>query len=147
MKRPPRQPAKGIFSGLSAFLIGYPIVVLAGVMLLFTRYLGEGAAGLAKAQTVAFTAIVFYELFQSLSCRSITMPAFKVGIFKNKWLVLAMLASVAVQLSVIYVPFLQQLFRTVALTPLDWLVVVGVALTGAAYIEIHKAVSSRKNKL
>jgi Ca2+-transporting ATPase len=143
MKRPPRRPEKGIFSDLSAFLIGYPIIVLAGVMLLFTHYL---KTSLIEAQTVAFTAIVFYELFQSLSCRSITKPAFSVGIFKNKWLVLAVLASVAVQLCVIYVPFLQQLFRTVALAPIDWLVVVGVAMTGFAYIEIHKAISSKRKE-
>jgi Ca2+-transporting ATPase len=143
MKRPPRKPDKGVFSGLFAFLIGYPIVVLAGVMLLFTYYLGTS---LAKAQTVAFTAIVFYELFQSLSCRSITKPAFEVGIFRNKWLVLAVLGSVVIQLSVIYVPFLQRLFSTVALAPIDWLIVVGVALTGATYIEIHKWFLSRKNK-
>jgi len=49
-------------------------------------------------------------------------------------------------MAVVYAPFLQKIFRTVPLGATDWLFIAGAGLAGFAYIEIHKAISSRASR-
>jgi Ca2+-transporting ATPase len=75
---------------------------------------------------MAFNTVVFFSLFVVFNARSDKESAF-VGFFSNKWLWGAVLLSVLLQAAVIYVPFLQQAFSTVSLSPGDWLLCVAVA--------------------
>ena len=72
------------------------------------------------AQTMAFTTLVFFSIFTVFSARSDERSAF-VGLFSNQWLWAAVALSVVLQVSVIYIPFLQQAFSTVSLSLGDWL--------------------------
>lgn len=74
---------------------------------------------MTEARTMGFTILVFAQLFNALSSRSHLQSAF-VGLFSNKWLWGAIGLSVALQLVVIYVPFLNGPFGTVALSPRAW---------------------------
>ena len=80
----------------------------------------EGSGDLQYAQTMTFTTIVFFSLFTVFAARSDEQSAFA-GMFSNKWLWMAVLLSLGLQATVIYVPFLQQAFSTAALSPTDWL--------------------------
>ena len=53
----------------------------------------------------------------------------------------AVLISVALQVAVIYVPFLQAAFRTVPLSPSDWLVCIAVASPVLWPMELKKLVT------
>jgi Ca2+-transporting ATPase len=75
---------------------------------------------------MAFTTLVFFSLFTVFNARSDERSAFS-GLFSNPWLWGAVLFSLALQAAVIYVPFLQQAFSTVALGASDWLVCAAVA--------------------
>jgi len=90
----------------------------------------------AKAVTMAFTTLVFFQLFNALNRRSEHNSLFSIGMFSNHWLWLAILLSVALQCAVVYVPFLQSAFSTVPLTIIDWgkctLVSVSVLVYGEA---------------
>jgi len=72
------------------------------------------------AQTMAFTTLVFFSLFNPFNARFDERSAF-IGLFSNKWLRGAVLLSLLLQAAVIYVPFLQQAFSTVSLSAGDWL--------------------------
>jgi len=87
-----------------------------------------------------------FELYQSFSCRSTVYPAFNVGMFKNKWLNIAVLSSLAVIIAVIYVPALQALFKTVPLGLTEFIIIILLASTGSIYLELHKLIASRKLK-
>lgn len=141
MRRKPRKVHSSIFKGLEAYLFIYPVLVTAGTLFLFDYFLADS---LVKAQTIAFTTLVTFELFQAISCRSLHRPVFSVGMFKNKWLWLAVLGSFALQSCLLYVPFLQDIFKVTALSLGEVAVVVGVALLGFAYLEVHKFVSGTK---
>lgn len=75
-----------------------------------------------KAMTMAFTVFVMYQIFNVFNCRS------ESG-FSNKFLLLAVGASVLLQLGVIYLPFLQGIFRTTALGAFDWVLILLIAST------------------
>jgi Ca2+-transporting ATPase len=127
MRRPPRHPKESVFSrGLSRKIasrgvqIGFStILVFAGVYLLRND--------LALARTMAFCTLVFCQLFHVFDCRSENYTIFELGLFTNPYLLLAVTASIIMQLSVIYVPFLSNIFATVPMTLFDWLIVLTVA--------------------
>ncbi len=142
MERPPRSPKGSIFRGLGAFVFGYPIVMFIGVMFLFLKALAS--SGAVKAQTMVFTSVIMFELFQSFSCRSLTKSSFEVGIFANKYLLGAVALSVLLHLIILYTSFFQNLFKVISLDLLDWATIILVASTGFIYLEIYKLVTSKK---
>ncbi|MBI4016910.1 MAG: calcium-translocating P-type ATPase, SERCA-type [Candidatus Aenigmarchaeota archaeon] len=134
MQRPPKKPEKSIFTGMEQYVITYPLLLTIGVLGMFSYYLPDTP----HARTVAFTTLVLFELFQAVSCRSLTKPAFSVGIFKNKHLAGAVLLSFTLQISLLYVPALQEWFRVVPLTAMQILLIIGVSSAGFLYLELWK---------
>lgn len=86
----------------------------------------EGSGSLRYAQTMAFTTLMLFQIFNVVNARSDDTSAF-VGLFTNPWLWTAIALSVALQIIVVYVPVLQQAFGTVGLSAGDWLRCVAIA--------------------
>jgi len=97
----------------------------------------DGAGSMRYAQTMAFTTLVLFQIFNVVNARSDDVSAF-VGLFTNYWLWTAMAVSVALQVTVVYVPVLQQAFGTVGLSAADWLVCVAIASSVLWLREIGK---------
>ena len=77
---------------------------------------------------MAFTTLMLFQLFNVFNCRSTWRSAFD-GFFENKWLIAAVALSLFTQVLVIYVPFLQAAFHTIALSAFDWMIATAVAST------------------
>ncbi len=135
MQRSPRRPDESVFKGIAPYIYIYPVFLTVGTIWLFDAFQGES---LVKAQTVAFTSIVMFELFQAISCRSVRSSVFAVGAFANKWLWLAVFSSLALQMLIMYVPFLQAVFSMAPLSLKEWLVISAAAFSGFIYLEVHK---------
>jgi Ca2+-transporting ATPase len=86
----------------------------------------EGSGTMRYAQTMAFTTLMMFQLFNIFNARSDEESAFA-GFFHNRWLWGAIAISLALHVAVIYTPFLQHAFSTVELTWGDWLVCAAVA--------------------
>ena len=97
------------------------VVMTVGTLVLYYLELTNGA-GTLKATTIAFTVFVMFQIFNVFNCR-----AAKFSNFSNKFLVVAIGLSFLLQLAVIYVPFLQGVFRTTALSLIDWAAILIVA--------------------
>ena len=59
--------------------------------------------------------IVTSQIGNLLGCQTTRTSTFKVGIFKNKWVIRGILFEVAVTLSIVYIPYLQSIFGTTAI--------------------------------
>jgi Ca2+-transporting ATPase len=105
------------------------------------------AAGdyLAYAQTLAFTTLVVFQLFNAFNARSPEESVFR-GLFTNRWLWLAVFAGALLQLAVVYLPFLQRPFGTVPLRPEDWLLCVVVSSTVLWSYELVKFIRRRSKR-
>lgn len=115
MHRKPRKPKEHIVSKTMTYNIILTSILMTFITLfLFAKYLPEN---LLKAQTVAFTAIVMLEMFRVLMIRS----QYKLKLFSNKWLILAILTSILLQLIVIYIPSLDKIFDTIPLGLIEWI--------------------------
>ena len=131
MTRPPRSRAEGVITGrmwLGIFFVG--AVMATGTLLVLDAGvpggLIEGHGTLRYAQTMAFTTLTLFQLFNVLNARSDERSAFS-GLFRNRWLWGAIGLSIALQAAVVHVPFLQRAFSTVSLGVGDWLRCAAVA--------------------
>jgi len=102
----------------------------------------DGHGELRRAQTMAFTTLVLFQMFNVLNARSDEASAFS-GWRTNGWLWAAIGASVALQVAVVHLPFLQVAFGTTALGATEWLRCVAVASTVLWAKEATKLVSRR----
>ena len=75
---------------------------------------------------------------RAFTARSERVSVFKLGLFTNKWMCMAVIFSIVLVLAVIYAPFLQIVFGTVALTLVDWVWVVPFALMASVAAELTK---------
>jgi len=137
MLRPPRDPRESVFTAPVKLLIGTVAVLMAaGIIPVFSSVLPR--EGLAKAQTMAFTMMTMFEMFNAFNCRSERHSIFKVGPFANIWLVLAVLSSILLQAAVVYLPLLQPIFGTAALGLGDWLLIVAITSSAIIVVETGK---------
>jgi len=138
MRKPPRdknKPILGRHNARKIALVG--IWIAAGTLALYLLYLSRGVA---KAETMAFTTIIFFQLFYALDCRSETRTLYKLGFASNKWMLAAIAGGVALQLVIIYAPFAQGVFKTVALEAGDLALAALVSASLLFALQIKKAV-------
>jgi Ca2+-transporting ATPase len=162
MKRPPRPASEPIINrsmqlGILVQTIAQTGVVLAAFAagLLWHLRAGEilpaGANPLAfllqydwrgvdvqTAETMAFVTLSLCELFRAYTVRSERISVFRLGLFSNRYMQIAVAVSVFLLLLVVNVPFLQPIFNTHFLRWNEWLVVLGLALVPAVMEEITK---------
>lgn len=94
-------------------------VMAAGTLGLYMHMLSSGN-GVERAMTVAFTVFVMFQIFNVFNCKSRTG-------FSNRTLLVAVAASLLLQILVVYLAPLEGVFRTVPLTVTDWVLIVAVA--------------------
>ncbi|MBW2565234.1 MAG: cation transporting ATPase C-terminal domain-containing protein, partial [Deltaproteobacteria bacterium] len=85
----------------------------AGVLFLFNRFLPEGDT---IARTIAFTSIVMLEMVRVTMVRS----QYKLPFFSNLYLIGAIILSVLLQMAVVYMPVMNIVFKTTALSHYHW---------------------------
>jgi Ca2+-transporting ATPase len=151
MLRPPRDPRRGVIPERAWLdIVGVGAVMAIGTLAVMDAALpggllasGDAGRGLRHAQTMAFTTLVFFQLFNTLNARFEHRSAFH-RLLANRWLWLALLLSIALQLAVVHAPFLQAAFSTVPLAPRDWLVCVAVASSVVWVVELRKLLARRR---
>jgi Ca2+-transporting ATPase len=136
MEHKPRDPKENII-GRSTVL---KFFIVGGIMALGTLWLFYSAP-LDKSVTIAFTVIICSQLFYALSCRS-EKSFFSVGLFSNRYLLLAIIISLFMQVLIIYLPVFQSIFKTTPLDLMDWLKILAVSSTAFIIPEIWKSIKS-----
>jgi len=143
VKRKPRRTDEGIMSRLMyqrSLLVG--AVISVGVIYVYYHALHK-AVSVEHARTAAMTTMVLFQFFQAWNCRSETRSVFVMNPFSNAFLFFSMIAAFAAQIAVVYWAPLQWIFRTDALSVLEWAQITGVALTVVAVVEIDKLIRRR----
>ena len=141
MERPPRDPKENVLSrDVLFFIVIIAAILTVGTLGIFVLELAEHPGDIVRARSVAFTTIVFFELFLVFSIRSPRETLWKVGILTNKKLLLAVAVSAALQIAVIQLPFLEQVFKTEALDLSDWVQTFVVGFTAFLFVEVSKVV-------
>ena len=150
MTERPRPRGEGVITHsmwTGIFFVG--VIMAAGTLLTLDASLPggliEGAGNMGYAQTMTFTTLMMFQIFNVFNARSDEQSAF-IGLFRNYWLWGAILLSLLLQIAVIYIPFLQQAFSTVSLSFGDWLRCAAVASSVLWLRELSKAITRTRNR-
>ncbi|MGZ5550836.1 MAG: cation-translocating P-type ATPase [Nitrososphaeraceae archaeon] len=148
MRRKPRNPNETIFFGVKKWLIPIPIILTTVTLFLFWNTLNvngwDSEYGIAKARTMAFALIVFFELFFAFSCRSFRHNVHKLGFLSNKFLIYSLLGEIFLIIFSMNYPLMQEIFDLVPLAFSDWIIVLLLATTGLIYSETIKLINKDK---
>ncbi len=141
MERPPRHPREGILSGgLWQHMLWVGLLMAAVPLMLQELTLKEGDPAW---QTIVFSVLCISQLGHALAIRSEKESVFRIGLLSNWRLLGAVIATLAAQLAIIYVPFLNDIFHTVPLTPRDLAIVFAASPIVFFAVELEKAVKRR----
>jgi len=141
MRRPPYSPRESIFSrGLGWDVLWLGLVM--GLVSLAVGFFGWGA-GRDSWQTLVFTTLTLSQLLYALTVRSRRSSFFTLGPLSNKPLLAAVALTFALQLAVVYLPFLQRIFDTVPLTAGELGVCLAVSAIPFACFELAKRLRGR----
>ncbi|HEX6240306.1 MAG TPA: HAD-IC family P-type ATPase, partial [Polyangiales bacterium] len=127
MARPPIPRGERLLSGplLRRLYLLTPVIALINLAWFSARLLSGVPFQIVQSET--FTLLAVCEWFNVLNCRSQTESAFSLGFGRNPWLLSGLVAGVALQAAVLYVPVLQRLFHTTSLSigEMGWIVASG----------------------
>jgi len=140
MLRPPRKPGESLFAGGMLYQVLLNGIVLAAAALAAQFWASEQGYDVRTQQSLVFTVLCFAQLANALSVRSVYKPVFSVSLLVNPLLIGSVLLTVLLQLALVYVPAVQQLFKTTGLDK-DLLIAVLILTVGSlVLIEIIKLV-------
>ena len=142
MSRLPRNPKKNLF----ADGLWWKIIIEGAMLGMFTLLafsIGNRLYSVEVGRTMAFLTLGILELVHSFNIKS-EESIFKIGIFENKYLIGALVLGVILQVIVVVVSPLAQVFSLVPLTGIQWLYTVLIAVAPIPIVEIQKAVNGYK---
>jgi len=136
MRRPPRPPNEHVLArglGIHVLWVG----LLMAVLCLGTGY-RLWSVGNPDWQTMLFTTLTFSQMAHVLAIRSERQSLFHIGIFSNPAMAGAVALTFLLQFALLYVPFLQQIFRTAPLPPGELALAIGVSSLVFVAVELEK---------
>jgi Ca2+-transporting ATPase len=146
MERKPKNTKENLITrskSLEMVVVG--IIMMIGTLALFKFY--DPKVDIVKAETIAFTTLVMYQMFYVLTLRSETKSFFMINPFMNIKLIVAVAVSVILQYIVVHIGFFQKVFGTVDLSLADWGLIIAVSSSVLFYSEGIKMYYRIKNKI
>jgi P-type Ca2+ transporter type 2C len=138
MLQPPVKKNESILKkDVLPYLLLMAVVMLILTLIGFNYYLPEG---LEKARTAAFLIISMTQVFNVFNMRALNESVFSIGLFTNKWINLAVLAAIIMQLVVIKVPFFINLFGFENFPLVDFVVIALISTSVLWAGELYKLI-------
>lgn len=138
LHQPPVNPEEKILNkSVLPFLVINAILMASLTLITFWWFLPQG---IEKARTTAFVMMAFTQLFNAFNMRSLKQSVFKIGMFSNKYVNLAVIVSIIIQVIIIDIPFFENLFNFDPVSFLEFLIFGVMASTVLWFGEIYKAI-------
>lgn len=136
MQRPPFSPRESIFArGLGSYMVRigiiFAIITIALMVTAYRYFPGEW-------RTMVFTSLCLSQMGHAIAVRSNSQLTAEINPFSNPYLLWAVLVTTALQLALVYVPFLQDFFQTEALTGQQLAICVGFSTLLFVWVELEK---------
>lgn len=142
MNRPPRDAKKSIFAdGLMGKIVVEGFMI--GMFTILAFFIGNKYYGIEVARTMAFISLGMLELIHSFNVKS-EESIFKVGLFENKYLLGAFVFGTVLQLGIIFVPSLAEIFKLTQLNATQWLITIAISIAPIIIVEIQKKFNELK---
>ena len=137
MDKKPRDSKKGIFAdGLWQRIITEGTML--GILTLVAFSVGNYLYDIEVGRTMAFVSLGLLELVHSFNIKS-EESIFKVGLFENKYLLGAFILGALLQIVVVVIPSVAEVFKLVPLTQVQCMYTFGISILPLVIMEIQKA--------
>jgi magnesium-transporting ATPase (P-type) len=158
MQEPPRSTTERLFTSkvlLRSLFIGVVTSIGAMVGCLAAWSAGGWVYGAPlppdsllyiKGTTLTFAGIVMAQAGNVLACRTTKQSVFFTSLKANKWILVGIASQLSILAIIVYVPFLQHVFGTTALSPADWAFLVTLPIAVVVAEEIRKFFSRHLSK-
>jgi Ca2+-transporting ATPase len=141
MQRPPHPPQENIFGrGMARDIL--VVGLLMGLVSLGVGFIAW-LRGDPAWQTMAFTTLTMAQMGNALAVRSERFPLWKIGLLSNRLILGAVLLTFILQMAVVYLPFLQEVFNTLPLSAGDLAISLACSLLVYLGVEVYKLISHR----
>ena len=142
MNRKPQNSKKGIFAdGLWNKILIEGIMI--GMLTLVAFSIGNKFFGLEIGRTMAFLSMGLLELVHSFNIKS-EQSIFKIGILENKFLVGSFLLGSIIQVGVVLIPTLAEIFKLVPLNQTQWMITILISILPIPIMELQKKLNKSK---
>jgi len=142
MNKKPRDSKKGIFAdGLwgKIFVEG----IMLGILTIVAFTIGDKLYGIEVGRTMAFVSLGLLELIHSFSVKS-EESILKAGIMKNKYLISAFLIGTILQVIVVCIPQIADIFKLVPLNSMQWFYIIIISIIPLIVMEFQKKLNEIK---
>ena len=137
MKRLPRKKTAPVLSGFVLFrtITITLLMALCTIGLFLWEYHHAISTGIveeiatSKAQTMAVSAMILFQIFYLFHCRSFKLSVFRINFFSNPHLLIGVTFVLLAQITFVYLPMMNHFFYSSGLDPMAWLVSLGASLT------------------
>lgn len=163
MAFPPRKKDKPLVTKSMTYRIIFAgIIMMVGTLGLFFLYLDDmynpSPESLARARTVAFCTLAFFQIWNVQNSRSLDRSLFfnlpfsqnnpldRVSPLSNPILLGVMVFAISLQLAAVTIPFMNVLMNTVPLEFNDWINIMSVSFSIIILVELEKLIRSFVNK-
>ena len=146
MNRPPRKINQSLLSPLITWRIIFISAILIGCVFgLFDALRFMSKIDIDTARTVAVNMIVFGEIVYLINCRKIYHSTCKMRAwFENKIALMAIIATIMLQLLLTYMPIMQHFFGTKAINWQHWIFIIAIAMGLFVLVELEKKLLNYK---
>jgi Ca2+-transporting ATPase len=140
--RPPKEPIinRFMFKGITVQTIAITLTTLTAYLMGLNLYPEEPLVPM----TMAFVTLSLSELLRAYTARSERYPILKIGIFNNRYMNLAVLSSFILIMAVVYVPFLQPVFKTNPLGWTQWRLLLPLLIIPSLAAEVTKYLGNKR---
>lgn len=140
MEKKPRDASENLFTKTFSVRLAWQGIMV-GALTLLAYILGHIYFGGARvANTMAFATLTMSQLFHAYDVRSEEQSLFHIGVFSNGAMNKAFCVGFALQMAVLCLPPLQEIFSVVPLERTEWLLVIGLAIAPLFICECAKGV-------
>ncbi len=144
MERKPRNSRKSIFAdGLWNKILTEGIML--GALDLFIFSFGNYLYGLEVARTMAFVSLGLLELVHSFNIKS-EKSILKTGIFNNKFLIGSFVIGTLLQILVVFIPAIANIFSLVPLSQEQWMYTLMISILPIPILEMQKKINGMRIK-
>jgi len=145
MKEPPRKKTEPILNHRLKALIAFYAIIMDLVLFGLFYYFWKTSGNLDYARTITFIGLGLSSLFYIYAVRGLKLSIFKLNPFSNKFLLITTVGGMLLLLVAIYVPFFNNILRTVPLGTKEWLVLGSYAMLSIIVYEVGKKFILVKN--
>jgi magnesium-transporting ATPase (P-type) len=144
MTKPPRKKGTRLINVSTLLRSCYVGMIVSAGALLWAFNIWQNGGSYARLTTIVMAGIMLGQLGNLFSARTSPRSALKLSPRRNPWLLRGILALFAIMAAIVYIPFLQPLFGTAPLLPIDWVFLIPLAPAALLVEELRKVLARRR---